>query len=91
LTLSSVRGRYLHHVIINAYWEPLTFQLPAVPEGSVESWRRCLDTALPSPDDFTPWATAARIGDPHYVVAPRAVVMLALAVDAGWSVRAAEK
>jgi glycogen operon protein len=91
LTLSSVRGRYLHHVIINAYWEPLTFQLPAVPEESAESWRRCLDTALPSPDDCTPWAIAARVDDPHYVVAPRTVVMLALAVDAGWSVRAAEK
>ncbi len=37
------------YVALNAYWEPLTFQVPASPTG--RRWRRTIDTALPSPDD----------------------------------------
>ena len=44
------------HLILNAYWEPLEFELPVVGEGA--SWRRWIDTALDSPDDIVPWQTA---------------------------------
>ena len=30
-TLRSLRGRFLLHGMLNAYWEPLTFELPPVP------------------------------------------------------------
>src|SRR5215471_11953238 len=40
------------HMIMNAYWEPLDFELPA-PEP--DKWRRWIDTSLESPDDITPW------------------------------------
>ena len=37
------------YVAFNAYWEPLTFRIPASPSG--RPWRRAVNTALPSPDD----------------------------------------
>ena len=30
-TLRSLRGRFLLHVMLNAYWEPLTFEMPPLP------------------------------------------------------------
>jgi glycogen operon protein len=44
------------HLIMNAYWEPLDFELPA-PDGD-RLWRRWIDTALDSPDDIAPWQEA---------------------------------
>jgi isoamylase len=38
------------HIVFNAYWEALDFELPPVPVGE-PAWRRLLDTALPAPDD----------------------------------------
>ena len=38
------------YVALNAYWEPLAFTLPALPEG--HTWRRIVDTARPAPDDI---------------------------------------
>src|ERR1700756_5977932 len=47
----------LLHIIINAYWEALEFELPAL-EGRQETWRRCIDTYLDPPDDICGWADA---------------------------------
>jgi isoamylase len=33
-SLQSLRARFLIHSMLNAYWEPLTFELPPVPAGS---------------------------------------------------------
>jgi glycogen operon protein len=63
------------HLIANAFWEPLDFELPDVPER--ESWRRWIDTSLDSPDDIVPWQTAPPVGDRRsYHVRPRSVVVL---------------
>src|SRR5205814_1034358 len=51
--------RRLAHFIFNAYWEPLVFELPAVPSG--KPWCRWIDTALESPDDIAPWQQATPI------------------------------
>src|SRR6185369_13801993 len=37
------------HLILNAFWEPLDFELP--PPDQRGPWRRWIDTALDSPDD----------------------------------------
>ncbi len=37
------------YIAMNAYWEPLTFQIPASPSG--RPWRRVVDTSLASPED----------------------------------------
>lgn len=39
------------YVVLNAYWEPLEFELPALQEG--RRWARLIDTARPSPEDFS--------------------------------------
>ncbi len=38
------------YIMLNAYWEPLVFQLPDLPAG--RRWARLVDTAQPSPSDF---------------------------------------
>ena len=80
-TLRSLRARFLLHGMFNAYWEPLTFELPPVPAEGGEGWRRCVDTALASPDDYQPLATAPPVSQTTYLVQPRSVVLLALALQ----------
>jgi glycogen operon protein len=80
-TLESLRVRFLLHVILNAYWEPLTFELPPVPAVPGQAWRRCIDTALASPDDINRWDAAPVVKQTTYVAQPRSVVLLAQALD----------
>ena len=64
------REGLLLHFILNAYWEPLEFELPRVGEGS--SWRRWIDTALDSPHDIVPWQLARAVpGGSYLAAAPR--------------------
>ena len=46
LTASTAKGRLGLHLMLNAYWEPLRFELPPVSEDESRSWRRWLDTFL---------------------------------------------
>jgi glycogen operon protein len=80
-TLRSLRARFLLHAMFNAYWEPLKFELPPLPAGGREAWRRCIDTALQTPDDICPWRDASVVRQPKYEVQPRSMVLLALALD----------
>ena len=69
------------HVILNAYWESLTFELPRV-DG--EPWRRWIDTALDSPSDIVTWQTAEPLAGTEYRVEARsAVVLVATARGSG--------
>ena len=81
-TFRSLRARFLLHGMINAFWEPLNFELPPVPAGSSQAWRRCIDTALASPDDFRQWAQAPSLAQSGYTVQPRSIVMCVLALSA---------
>jgi glycogen operon protein len=89
-TASSVRGRFLWHVIINAFWEPLTFRIPAVPPGTDGAWRCCLDTARPCPADVVAWSDAVPVTALEYEAGARSVVMLALAIQPGWTARSGD-
>lgn len=80
-TVRSLRGRFLLHGIFNAHWDALAFQLPPVPAGSRQKWRRCIDTALASPDDIAAWDAAPAVEQETYVAQSRSVVLLALALD----------
>jgi glycogen operon protein len=68
------RDGLFFHLILNAYWEPLDFELPK-PEGG-RSWRRWIDTALDAPHDIVPWQTAPSVQGDAYRAGPRSVVML---------------
>jgi isoamylase len=82
-TLQSLRGRFRLHGMLNAYWEPLTFELPPVPAESQQRWRRCIDTALVSPEDVCPWENSPLVTQTTYLVQPRSVVLLSLALQVG--------
>jgi glycogen operon protein len=62
------------HVLLNAYWEPLEFELPRMPEG--RRWARLIDTARPSPADFCEPAELLPEGTDSYPAAARSAVVL---------------
>ncbi len=64
------------YLILNAYWEPLTFELPPVDVGVTGSWRRWIDTSLESPQDIVPWEMAPSLSGSSYEAAARTVVVL---------------
>jgi glycogen operon protein len=67
------QGEHLH-IMLNAYWEPLTFELPALPPE--QRWRRVVDTALPSPDDISEPGKEPPVAGREYRVEARSVVIL---------------
>ena len=62
--------------ILNAYWEPLEFELPSAAEYGVPGWRRWIDTSLESPDDIVAWRTAPDVCGASYRAGARSVVVL---------------
>jgi len=62
------------HLIMNAYWEPLDFELPAAEAN--RPWRRWIDTSLDSPDDIAPWQDPPTYSGGSYRAGPRSVVVL---------------
>jgi isoamylase len=62
------------HLILNAYWEPLAFELPKLEAPG--TWRRWIDTALDSPNDIVGWQTAPAVSGDTYRAAARSVIML---------------
>jgi isoamylase len=75
-TVISLLENFTIHVMLNAYWEPLTFELPR-PRGY---WRRWVDTSFMQPDDICAWQQAPFVPQPRYDVGPRSLVFL---VDTG--------
>lgn len=70
------KDRILFYMILNAYREPLRFELPALSNGSDNSWHRWIDTALDSPLDIVPWQTAPSIPGGTYRAEAHSVVVL---------------
>jgi glycogen operon protein len=64
----------LLYVAINAYWEPLTFDLPSLSDG--RTWHRIVDTGLPAPDDFTAPSQAPVIKGSTYILRDRTSLIL---------------
>jgi isoamylase len=63
------------HLVLNAYWEPLEFDLPFAP-GPANVWRRWIDTALDPPDEIVDWQAAQPVPSKTYHAGPRSVVVL---------------
>ena len=63
------------YLILNGYWEPLEFELPAGCQV-LDPWRRWIDTALDSPCDIVSWEAAPAVAGSRYRVAARSVVVL---------------
>ena len=72
--------RLLFHVIFNAYWESLTFELPRLDSPPENPWRRWIDTGLDSPHDIVEWETAEPVPGYVYGAEARSVVILVLGI-----------
>ena len=70
------------HLMFNAYWEALDFELPAVPETAASGWQRWIDTARESPEDIVDPPTAPLVPGTQYRVMPRSAVVLLVRVNA---------
>jgi len=68
--------RMLVHLVLNAYWEPLDFELPQTWGEKTLAWQRWIDTAQPSPQDIVPWQSAPTIPSTPYRADSRSVVVL---------------
>ncbi len=64
------------HLLMNAYWEPLDFELPAFDAGTQDTWHRWIDTFLDSPLDISEWDAAPPVLGFVYRAGPRSVVVL---------------
>src|SRR5579862_5998991 len=65
----------LFYLILNAYREPLEFELPPM-DGENDSWRRWIDTSLDSPEDIVEWLAAPAVTSRTYQAQPHSVVAL---------------
>jgi isoamylase len=75
-TVEIHQEKLLFHVISNAYWHPLDFELPRLDNAAENPWRRWIDTALDSPHDILEWAKAEPLHGYNYRAESRSVVML---------------
>jgi glycogen operon protein len=75
----TVRGRgrpLLFHVMFNAYWEPLIFELPPVVAGIHGPWQRWIDTYQDAPHDVYDWPGGPSVDGPSCSVQARSLVVL---------------
>jgi glycogen operon protein len=70
------KEQLLFHLILNAYWEPLQFELPGLGNVGPDPWRRWIDTSRPSPHDIVPWQTAPHVEGYSYSAGARSVAVL---------------
>jgi isoamylase len=75
-TVEIRREKLLFHVILNAYWQPLDFELPRLDGAGKNLWRRWIDTALDSPHDILEWEAAEPIAGNVYRAESRSVVII---------------
>ncbi|MEB3211542.1 MAG: glycogen debranching protein GlgX [Leptolyngbyaceae bacterium] len=75
-TLAHPQANERLHVMLNAFWEPLKFELP--PLDRRERWYQIIDTSKPSPHDiFDSQGAIAISGDRYHVQDRSSVVLIA--------------
>ena len=67
--------RNLFHLMLNAFWGSLPFEIPALPASS-GGWRRVMDTHRESPEDFYEPNQAPLVNAANYDLQPRSIVLL---------------
>jgi len=63
------------YLILNAFWEPLHFELPQLKDQE-GTWRLWIDTALDPPRDIVEWQATPPVPGASYQAGPRSVVAL---------------
>ena len=82
-TARATMDRTSYHVILNAYWEPLEFEIPSVAADGRPPWRRWIDTFLDSPHDIVDWEQAPLVPGHTYRAEPHSVVVLFAGLESG--------
>ena len=85
LSARSLSGRSLWFFALNAYWQPLDFELPALPSWAQRAglaWQRVLDSSRPSPQDLVLSGAAEAVTGTTLRVQARSVVMLSCGQEA---------
>jgi glycogen operon protein len=80
LTVEVRQAQLLLHLILNAYWEPLDFELPSAGKAGYKGWHRWIDTAQETPNDIVDWRQAPVVHGATYRAEARSVVALYAAV-----------
>lgn len=75
-TVQSLSGSMAMHFLVNAYSEPLTFELPHLTLDPKHVWKRWIDTNLPSPQDICEWDDAPEVNDYVYTINAYSVAIL---------------
>jgi glycogen operon protein len=76
LSAWTLSRRVAFHLMINAWREPLAFELPPAPDLPGGRWRRWLDTSLLSPADIVPLDEAPEVGNGTYALPSHSVAMV---------------
>jgi glycogen operon protein len=76
LTVWSFNNMSVFHLMVNAWREPLNFQLPRPKEMNGGSWRRWLDTSLASPADIVPFSEMPKVEGESYLLPPHSLAVL---------------
>jgi glycogen operon protein len=80
-TVHNVMSRRIIHVMLNAYWEPLEFELVPIEPRPGGGWKRLVDTWHQPPDDVRSLNDAPLIEGQTYRVQPRSMVVLATELE----------
>jgi isoamylase len=76
LTAWSLTRRFVFHYMINAWREPLEFELPLPQELPGGRWRRWIDTGLASPDDIASLEKSLVVEGGTYELSARSIAVL---------------
>ena len=74
-TIEARTAPVILHLMVNAWWQPLEFELPA-PTDSPRGWQRWIDTALPAPEDIHAPRESPVFGGRVYRVQSRSLAIL---------------
>ncbi len=83
LTAWSLTRRFAFHLMVNAWSQPLEFELPPAQELPGGRWRRWLDTSLPAPDDIVPMDEAPAVRGVTYELPPHSLAVMVAGASAG--------
>ncbi|HIJ61031.1 MAG TPA: glycogen debranching enzyme, partial [Nitrospirae bacterium] len=76
VTIVSLTGRLIFHMIANAYWEDLIFEIPNASDFNGKQWLLWIDTSLNPPHDISSWHDAKPFNGKKYKVKARSIVIL---------------
>lgn len=65
----------------NAYWEPLDFELPPVPDTAASGWERRIDMARETPEDIIDFPAEQVVTGSRYHGAPRSFAALLVRIE----------